>query len=56
MLGELRQDNLLLIRSLRDAKTLADEARDNASSGAIDAWIDQAEERAWFLFEASRHG
>jgi starvation-inducible DNA-binding protein len=56
MLSELREDNLLLITSLRDAKTLADDARDNATSGAIDAWIDQAEERAWFLFEASRRG
>lgn len=56
MLSELREDNLLLITSLRSAKTLADDARDNATSGAIDAWIDQAEERAWFLFEASRRG
>lgn len=54
MLRELREDNLALISALRRAKTLADEARDIATSGAIDSWTDQAEERAWFLFEAER--
>jgi len=32
----------------------AEEAKDNATSGIVDDWTDQAEERAWFLFEASR--
>lgn len=54
MLAELRQDNLALVASLRDAKQIVEEARDNATSGIIDDWTDQAEERAWFLFEASR--
>ena len=31
-------------------------AKDNATSGIVDEWTDQAEERAWFLFEASRKG
>ena len=35
-------------------KDAADEAKDNATSGIVDEWTDQAEERAWFLFEASR--
>jgi len=56
MLVELREDNLALIESLREAKDLVDEARDNATSGILDDWTDQAEERAWFLFEASRKG
>ena len=30
--------------------------KDNATSGIVDEWTDQAEERAWFLFEASRKG
>ena len=54
MLAELRQDNLALVAALRDAKGIVDEARDNATSGILDGWTDQAEERAWFLFEASR--
>lgn len=52
MLAELRDDNLVLVAALRRAKTLADAVQDNATSGAIDGWIDQAEERAWFLLEA----
>jgi starvation-inducible DNA-binding protein len=55
MLNELREDNLRLVESLRAAKTAATEAGDNATEGIIDDWTDQAEERAWFLFEASRN-
>lgn len=54
MLTELRADNLHLVESLRAAKGAADEAKDNATSGLIDAWTDEAERRAWFLFEAGR--
>lgn len=56
MLNELRDDNLRLVESLREAKDLADAAKDNATSGVIDTWTDQAERRAWFLFEAGRTG
>ncbi|HEX7695174.1 MAG TPA: DNA starvation/stationary phase protection protein [Sphingomonas sp.] len=54
MLKELRDDNLKLVESLREAKDLADNAKDNATSAMIDDWTDQAERRAWFLFEAGR--
>jgi starvation-inducible DNA-binding protein len=54
MLAELRADNLRLVESLRAAKALADEVRDNGTSGLIDTWTDEAERRAWFLFEAGR--
>ncbi len=54
MLAELREDNLALVASLREAKDIVDEAKDNATSGILDEWTDLAEERAWFLFEASR--
>jgi len=54
MLSELREDNLRLVASLREAKDIVDEAKDNATSGVLDDWTDQAEQRAWFLFEASR--
>ena len=54
MLAELRDDNLRLVESFRKVKELAEAANDNATSGIVDEWTDQAEERAWFLFEASR--
>ena len=54
MLAELRDSNLLLVERFRKARELAEEARDTPTSSLADEWIDQAEERAWFLFEASR--
>ncbi|HTG39003.1 ferritin-like domain-containing protein, partial [Sphingomonas sp.] len=56
MLVELREDNLKLVELLREAKDIVDEAKDNATSGILDDWTDEAEERAWFLFESSRKG
>jgi starvation-inducible DNA-binding protein len=56
MLNELREDNLKLVEKLREAKQIVDDAKDNATSGVLDDWTDQAEERAWFLFESSRKG
>ena len=54
MLAELHRDNLKLVESLRETKTIVDEAGDNATSGLLDDWTDEAEQRAWFLFETSR--
>lgn len=54
MLAELRADNLHMVESLRRAKDVADKAKDNATSGLIDTWTDEAERRAWFLFEVGR--
>lgn len=54
MLAELRDDNLKLVESFRAVKEAAEDAKDNATGGVVDEWTDQAEERAWFLFEASR--
>ena len=54
MLAELRDDNLKLVQTLRIAKDLADDAKDNATSAVIDNWTDEAEQRAWFLFEAAQ--
>jgi starvation-inducible DNA-binding protein len=53
MLAELRDDNLALVEMLRAAKDIVDAARDNATSGVIDTWTDEAEQRAWFLLESS---
>ncbi len=54
MLTELREDNLKLVEGLRAAKQAATDAGDNATEGIVDDWTDQAEQRAWFLFEAGR--
>lgn len=56
MLKELRDDNLALVEKLREAKELADDAKDNATSAIIDEWTDAAEQRAWFLFESAQNG
>ena len=56
MLTELRDDNLTLVERFREVKRASEDAGDNATSGIVDEWTDQAEERAWFLFEASRKG
>jgi starvation-inducible DNA-binding protein len=53
MLAELRADNLSLVSSLKDLKDLVDTAKDNATSGIVDQWTDEAEQRAWFLAQAA---
>jgi starvation-inducible DNA-binding protein len=54
MLAELHHDNLEFVEHLREAKQVADTASDNATAGMLDEWTDQAEKRAWFLFETTR--
>jgi len=54
MLAELRDDNKQLTASLREVHDLCDEHGDVASTSLIESWIDEAERRTWFLFEASR--
>lgn len=54
MLRELMEDNKTLLGSLRDAHAAASEHGDAATTGLLENWIDEAEERVWFLFETSR--
>lgn len=49
MLKELHSDNETLVKALKEAKDLAEDAGDNATDGLLDDWTDQAEQRAWFL-------
>ena len=56
MLAELRDDNVQLVARMRAAHAVADEHRDVATASLLEVWIDEAEGRAWFLFEASRRG
>ncbi len=54
MLEELQSDNRALVKSLREAHEVASDANDYATTSLIEVWIDEAERRAWFLFEATR--
>jgi starvation-inducible DNA-binding protein len=54
MLRELHADNKTLVESLRGAHVVASKANDYATTSLIEVWIDEAERRAWFLFEATR--
>jgi starvation-inducible DNA-binding protein len=56
MLAELREDNHDLARSMRQTHHLCDEHGDVATASLLEVWIDEAERRAWFLFEATRPG
>lgn len=54
MLAELREDNKWLAARLREAHGVCDQYRDIATASLIEGWIDEAERRTWFLFEAGR--
>src|ERR1700730_18045644 len=54
MLAELRDDNRQLAANLRETHGLCDEHGDVASASLLELWIDEAERRTWFLFEATR--
>jgi starvation-inducible DNA-binding protein len=54
MLAELCEDNAQLASHLRSTHALCDENGDVASASLIENWIDEAERRTWFLYEATR--
>ena len=54
MLSELRENELALIHSMRAVHEVCDEAGDVATAFLLENWIDQAQRRNWFLFEATR--
>ena len=54
MLAELRDDNKQLTARLRETHDMCGEHGDVATTSMIENWIDEAERRTWFLFEASR--
>jgi starvation-inducible DNA-binding protein len=54
MLEEHYADNQGLVENLRKAHEVAADANDYATTSLIEVWIDEAERRAWFLFEATR--
>ena len=54
MLTELMSDNRLVIKRMRAAHEIADKHDDVATASILENFIDAAEKRNWFLFEASR--
>ena len=54
MLRELMNDNKFVAASMREAHELADKHEDVATASLLETFIDEAERRTWFLFEASR--
>ena len=56
MLAELREDNQRLAAHMRETHGVCDERGDVATASLLEVWIDEAEKRVWYLFEASRRG
>jgi starvation-inducible DNA-binding protein len=54
MLAELREDNKQLVGEMRRTHALCDERGDVATASLLEVWIDEAERRTWFLFEATK--
>jgi starvation-inducible DNA-binding protein len=54
MLSELWEDNKALVLYLKNVHSLCDGAADVASASVIENWIDEAQRRAWFLYETCR--
>jgi len=55
MLAELRDDNKQLTLAMRETHGVCEEYGDVATASLLENWIDEAERRVWFLFEATRH-
>ena len=54
MLAELREDNQAIAARMREAHVVSDEHGDVATASLLEVWIDEAERRVWFLYEAGR--
>ena len=53
MLRELMADNKAFAANLRDAHKIADENDDVGTTSLLETFVDEAERRTWFLFEAA---
>ncbi len=54
MLAALREDNLQIAAFLRETHGICEEHGDVATASFVEGWIDEAEQRVWYLFETSR--
>jgi starvation-inducible DNA-binding protein len=55
MLAEVRDDNIQLAANMRETHELCEQHQDVATASLLETWIDEAERRAWFLFEVTRN-
>ncbi|HKX88700.1 MAG TPA: ferritin-like domain-containing protein, partial [Sphingopyxis sp.] len=49
MIRNLAGDNRTLLDQLRDVKAAAEAGGDIATSGLVDGWADETQQRIWFL-------
>jgi starvation-inducible DNA-binding protein len=54
MLSELVADNKNVVAAMRECHEVCDKHGDVATASILENFIDQAERRVWFMFEASR--
>jgi Ferritin-like domain len=54
MLRELMADNKAFAANLRDAHKIADDNEDVGTTSLLETFVDEAERRTWFLFEAAQ--
>ena len=54
MMSELYEDEKALVLRMKAVHVLCDDAGDVATASLLENWIDQAQRRAWFLFETTR--
>lgn len=54
MLAELVADNKKVAQSMRQCHEICDKHGDVATASILENFIDEAERRVWFMFEASR--
>jgi starvation-inducible DNA-binding protein len=55
MLTDLMNENRTLTHNMREAHEDCDNANDIATASLLEVFIDEAERRAWFLFETIQH-
>jgi starvation-inducible DNA-binding protein len=56
MLAELRDDNQRFVTAMRETHDVCEEHGDVATTSQLEIYIDEAERRVWFLYEAGRQG
>ena len=54
MLVDLLNENRTLAKNMRDTHQIAEDVNDVATASLLEVYIDEAERRAWFLFETTR--
>jgi len=54
MLIDLQNENRTLAHNMRETHKIAEDINDVATASLLEVYIDEAERRAWFLFEATR--